>query len=30
VVFDAIKQLIQQPAEPNRKAIGFKQYKSRQ
>jgi len=27
VVFDAIKKLIQQPAEPKRKAIGFKQYK---
>lgn len=27
VVFDAIKKLIQQPAEPKRKSIGFKQYK---
>lgn len=27
VVFDAIKKLIQQPAESKRKAIGFKQYK---
>jgi len=27
VVFDAIKKLIQQPAEPKRKSIGFKRYK---